>query len=364
MKFDVIKEKLKTFVLTPTSYFYIVAVFSLLLALTCADSEKLVYIRDGENTTVLELSETFYSPNELTCVEILNIADIEISEHDKVYFGGFEGQYAEINIDRAYEVNVTHDGVCEKVYTTQATVREAIESLNVEIGADDITTLPLYHSTNAGDEIVLKRVHYDVETFTEPIPFDKKSKASSLIRNGRERVVTEGVDGLKEVSTKKMYIDGVLSDTDIVEEVVLQKPVDELSIVGERVRISPFYYEDFPLDENGFPINYVDVLPNQKCAAYSAKKGAGMASGGKAVVGRVAVNPNVIPYGTKMYLVSPDGQTFIYGYCAAGDTGYALMDGLITIDVFFETKKESQIFGIKYLDIYILEWGDNTKRYE
>lgn len=364
MKFDVIKEKLKNFISNPASYFYIVAVFSLLLALTCADSEKLVYIRDGENTTVLELSETFYSPHKLTCDEILDIADIEISEHDEVYFGGFEGQYAEINIDRAYEVSVTHDGVCEKVYPTQATVREAIESLGVEIGEDDITTLPLYHSTNAGDEIVLKRVHFESETYTEPIPFEQLSKKSSLVRDGRVRVVTEGVDGLKEVSKKKMYIDGVLADEDVVEEVVLQKPVDELSIVGERVRISPFYYEDFPLDENGFPTNYVEVMTNQKCAAYSAKKGAGMASGGKAVVGRVAVNPNIIPYGTKMYLVSSDGESFIYGYCVAGDTGYALMDGLITIDVFFETRKESMIFGIKWLDIYILEWGDNTKRYE
>ena len=363
MIIDIIK-KVYRFLSTPSGFLSLAALLCVLLSFVCADSSRLVYIRDGENVSLLKFKESEFSLKELTCERILEEAEIEVSEYDEVYFGGFEGQYAEINIDRANEITVTHDGITEKTYLTQATVREAIESLGVEIGDDDITTMPIYRDTNDGDEITLKRVHFETEVVTAPIEFDQKSKKSSLIKDGRVRVVTEGVDGLKEVATKQMYVDGVLYKEDLVEETVLQSPVDELSIVGSRTAISPFYYENWPLDDRGFPTNYVDVMYNQKCAAYSAKKGAGMASGGKAVVGRVAVNPNIIPYGTKMYLVSPDGESFIYGYCVAGDTGYALMDGLITIDVFFETKKESQIFGIKWLDIYILEWGDNTKRYE
>ena len=40
------------------------------------------------------------------------------------------------------------------------------------------------------------------------------------------------------------------------------------------------------------------------------------ATGAPAAVGRVAVNPNVIPYGTKLYIASPDGS-IVYGYAIA-----------------------------------------------
>ena len=36
--------------------------------------------------------------------------------------------------------------------------------------------------------------------------------------------------------------------------------------------------------------------------------------------GVIAVDPTVIPYGTKMYIESADGK-YIYGYAIAGDCG-------------------------------------------
>lgn len=356
-----IKLNLKEFLSTEKGILCASIIISVILVFIGLCTNGIVYIRDEGSTSIVKFSDLFNDLEKLTYQEILDEANIEVTEHDEVFYSGFVGQYAEINISRSYEVKVTHDGVTEKIYPTQATVREAIEGLGVEIGDDDIVTIPLYKDTKAGDEITLKRVAFNVTTTQEVVPFNKVSKESSLLRNGRVRVVTPGVDGLKEVSTKEMYVDGELYKTDIVEEVVTLKPVDELSIVGSRVAISPRVYQEWPLDENGLPTKYEKVMREQKCAAYWAKPGAGMASGGKAVVGRVAVNPNVIPYGTKMYIVSSDGESFIYGYCEAGDTGTALMEGLITIDIFFATKKEAQIFGIKWLDIYILEWGEKKR---
>ena len=349
---------LKDFLSTTKGVLTASVVVAFILFFIGFNTSGVVYIRDGDNTCVVKFSDLFNNLEKLSVERILDKADISVSEHDEVFYSGFLGQYAEVNIKRAFEVSVTHDGITEKIYPTQATVREAIEGLGVEIGEYDITTMPLFADTKEGDEITLKRVHYVVETVEEEIPFKQVSKKSSLLKNGRTRVVTAGVNGLKDVSTKEMYVDGELYKTDIVEEVVTLEPVNELSIEGARVAISPRVYEEYPLDENGLPIKFERIMRQQKCAAYWAKPGAGMASGGKAVVGRVAVDPRIIPYGTKMYIVSSDSESFIYGYCEAGDTGIALVEGLITIDIFFATKKEAQIFGIKWLDIYILEWGE------
>ncbi len=355
-----LKVNIKTFLMSSVGILCASILVSAIFVLIGLSTEGVVYVRDGENSEIVKFSDFYGSLDDVSLEEILDKADITVSEHDNVEFLGFEGQYAEVNINRAYEVSVTHDGITEKIYPLQATVREAIEGLDVSIGDDDIVSMPLYSDTKNGDEITLKRVHFEVEKTQEEIPFEKDSKLSSLIKNGRTKVVTEGVNGLKEVYTKQMYVDGELYKEDLVEEVVLEEPVTELSIVGADVAVSPVVYEEYPLNDKGVPVTYKKLMKERKCAAYWAKPGAGMASGGKAVVGRVAVNPNVIPYGTKMYITSPDGS-FVYGYCEAGDTGTALMEGIITIDVFFATKKEAQTFGIKWLNIYILEWGDKKR---
>ena len=40
----------------------------------------------------------------------------------------------------------------------------------------------------------------------------------------------------------------------------------------------------------------------------------------------MAVDPDVIPYGTKLYITSTDGK-FVYGYAVATDTGIAVQKG-------------------------------------
>lgn len=90
--------------------------------------------------------------------------------------------------------------------------------------------------------------------------------------------------------------------------------------------------------------------------AYSNDRGqAGKytASGRLAAVGVVAVNPNIIPYGTELYITSADGS-WVYGYAVAGDTGGALMSGRCIVDLFFATYEESCEFGRRNMNVYVI----------
>jgi 3D (Asp-Asp-Asp) domain-containing protein len=66
----------------------------------------------------------------------------------------------------------------------------------------------------------------------------------------------------------------------------------------------------------------------------------------------VAVNPSVIPYGTRLYIPG-------YGYCTAQDTGaFRHEEGGAKnqIDVFLNTEKECIRWGRKYnVTVYILK---------
>ena len=66
------------------------------------------------------------------------------------------------------------------------------------------------------------------------------------------------------------------------------------------------------------------------------------------------MNTEVIPYGTKLYIASPD-NSFVYGYAIAADTGTGLIDGSIDLDLFYDSYTESCLNGVRYVNVYVLD---------
>ena len=89
-----------------------------------------------------------------------------------------------------------------------------------------------------------------------------------------------------------------------------------------------------------------------KATGYYSKTGKG-SSGLGLGYGTVAVDPDVIPYGTKLYITSTDGK-FVYGYAVATDTGIAVQKGQILVDLFYETYAESVINGAIQVNVYVV----------
>ena len=75
------------------------------------------------------------------------------------------------------------------------------------------------------------------------------------------------------------------------------------------------------------------------------------ATGTVARVGAIAVDPTVIPYGTKMYIVSRYGN-WIYGYATAEDCGGGIKGH--HVDLFYDTVYECFQFGVRNARIYVL----------
>ena len=104
-------------------------------------------------------------------------------------------------------------------------------------------------------------------------------------------------------------------------------------------------------DENGVPLNYTKII-NGKASAYYGDPIT--ATGTKPVPGSVAVNPKIIPYGSKLWIVSDDGK-YVYGYAVAEDTGgFIHWKNGPTVDLFMNTRTECYNFGVRNVTIYVL----------
>ncbi|MDR0859155.1 MAG: 3D domain-containing protein [Oscillospiraceae bacterium] len=76
------------------------------------------------------------------------------------------------------------------------------------------------------------------------------------------------------------------------------------------------------------------------------------ATGTIARVGAIAVDPKVIPYGTRLFIAAPD-NSWVYGYATAEDCGGAVKNN--SVDLFFDTYDECINFGVKTAVVYVLD---------
>ncbi len=259
---------------------------------------------------------------------------------------------------KEYDVKISVDGKNLGIKCA-GTVSDALAAAKIDIYDDDLINIGFNEPLNANTEIIVNRVNIVEEVQIETIEYATRYKEDNNYTIGYSEVVVDGEEGEVETTLRHVYIDGELVSSAVVDEDVTE-PVDEVVLVGtkEYNPIDDFSISQIPapmdltLDANGVPTSYTKVLTGKSCA-YSAGPGAGTASGRKAVVGCVAVDPNIIPYGTELYITTTDGSA-VYGYAIAADTGTALMDGLILVDLFMESYDASCDWGARQVNVYIL----------
>ena len=258
----------------------------------------------------------------------------------------------------------------EAVYTVTGQPDDtegALALAGVEVSERDRVTSALQ-----ADGSVAVTVERPVTTYEELIvdllPYDTLRQADPDLLLGEEQVVQAGVQGA--VSARSRVItdpDGSLSITSMGTTV--SQPVDEIVAYGtqvEPVAQSWLSVTDDVLthiDANadgsgtlttasGQELPYTQVL-SCKATAYTTQRQSWKktATGTTARVGAIAVDPRVIPYGTRMFIVSADGS-ITYGVATAEDCG-----GLIQgnrVDLFFDTYDECIRFGVRTCDVYLL----------
>lgn len=201
------------------------------------------------------------------------------------------------------------------------------------------------------DSITIKRVTYRNETETHSVDFETVKKNSKDVDLGKTKVQTEGKQGEALVTKKCKYVDGKKVSSKTVDTKITKEPVDKVVLMGTKGSNVSNPVGTFT-DMNGNTVAYSSVVTGSG-TAYTAPAGSLTATGVTAYHGGVAVNPNIIPYGSKLYIVSTDGS-FVYGYATAVDTGGALMSGTAIVDCFYNTYDECVSFGRRNVNVYIV----------
>lgn len=302
-----------------------------------------VLILDEEQKTVVLTSEE--DP-----YAILQAEGIELGAYDELVYEESDPNERILTIRRASLVTVTADGSTVSTYRTSGTIGDALDALGITVNDEDRINVSLNEPVNGDVQVKINRITTQTVTRESTIPFTVTEIPTQTLKKGKTRTLSEGEDGLRVTTVEQTLLDGVIIDETVVSEEVVQEPVAANVFVGDPDAPASQLVPDSPieLDENGNPINYKYKVTG-KATAYSA-----LGKPTKLKPGAVAMDLEDFPRGTKLYIKTPDGS-FTYGYAEVRDTGTAMQEGLCLVDLFFNSYRESCLFGAKTVDIYVLE---------
>ncbi len=251
-----------------------------------------------------------------------------------------------IVVRRGRNIILDYDNVYASAVTTRKKVAEFLYNSGITVNPYDIVTPSLDSNLKSGDTISIVRVVREEYKKTEQVaPAEIKVEDSSLYVD-ETAVRQEGTFGVKEITFAKVYHDGVQVADEYVSEQIITPATDRIIAVGTKARANT---------HKGFTYKKKITVNASAYEPYNCGgDGRGItASGMKAQFGVVAVDPRVIPLGTKLYIESTDdGASWTYGYAIAADTGGAIKGN--RIDLCYNTRGECIQFGRRSANVYVL----------
>lgn len=325
-----------------------IVVALLLLGAAFVGSRKTVVIAyDGQEIQVSTLASTVG--------DVLEKQDIIIGDNDKIIPKMSEQieDGMKITIHRAFEIKLV-DGKMEKsIFTTQTDVKDLIDSLNIKLKEEDKIEPKLEESVREGQVIKITRVTREIATETQELPFQTVFKNNDSLEKGKTKKIQEGKKGLKEIKFEVLYEDDIEVGREVIEENIVEDAVNEIVEKGTLTMVATSrgdnlrYSKVITMNASAYDMSFQSTgkRPGDKYYGITA-------SGTKLRPGVVAVDTNVIPFGTKLYIESTD-KTSDYGYASAEDRGGSIKGN--KIDLFFESAQAVKKFGRRTVKVYILK---------
>ncbi len=301
---------------------------------------------DGEVTNLVSYSSTVQELLETEGVNFSDIAYINVPLDSKIE------NNIEIIIRNPISYTIDDRGVLLETRSLYKTVGEILDDHQITLGEKDYTQPDLSEEIGPNTTIEIYRHTEEIETIESVIPFEEQISTNRNVDVGVTNIVQEGEDGLQRTYIKKEYINGELVSETIDYQVVEIEPIDRIIEKGARDSITTSrgdtrFRKAVTMNASAYDLSFESTGKRPGDRWYGIT-----ASGTQARPGAVAVDPRVIPLGTRLYVQSLDGSRD-YGFAVAEDTGGAIKGN--KIDLFFESAEQVRQFGRRRVKVYILD---------
>ena len=250
---------------------------------------------------------------------------------------------------------------------TPATVGEIADKLGIALNDFEVSNIPFDTVISSDTVITTDTVTYSIMTESTAIPYKTKYVETDKLYVGNSRTSQYGINGESITEYEIKYVNGVEVSKTKVRTYVSREAQNQIIEKGTKVYVPPAPPVSKPNpgtsgitnvkgDANGGTFvggdgktykysYYIDVTATMYYAGGNA------ATGVPADENVIAVDPTVIPLGTKVYVT---GSYADIGYRSCEDVGGGIKGN--HIDVCFNPGNYlAPNFGFRHMRVYILE---------
>ncbi|MCO4852320.1 ubiquitin-like domain-containing protein [Bacillus vallismortis] len=289
---------------------------------------------------------------------LLDEQDVDVKEHDQID-PAIDTDISKdmlINIEPAFQVTVNDAGKQKKIWTTSTTVADFLKQQKMNIKDEDKIKPALDAKLTKGKaDITITRIEKVTDVVEEKIAFDVKKQEDASLEKGEEKVVQKGKEGKLKKHFEVVKENGKEVSRELVKEETAEQSKDKVIAVGTK-QSSPKVEKvsasgdsktvvSRSNESTGKAMTVSSTAYTASCSGCSGHTATGVNLKNNPNAKVIAVDPNVIPLGSKVHVEG-------YGYAIAADTGSAIKGN--KIDVFFPEKSSAYRWGNKTVKIKIL----------
>ncbi len=279
--------------------------------------------------------------------EFLSEQKLDVATHDKLSHS--EDSKIEDNmqiaIERAFPIKLVLGGNEQQVWSTSTTVADFLRQQGVKLNELDRVEPQLAENVQPQNTVNVIRIEKVTDVVEEPVQFATITKKDDTLHKGKEKVVREGKNGIISRQFAVTKENGKEVDRALISEKVVTEKTDKVVAVGTKQLVAQVSRGEDNSQGSGRELYVSSTAYTASCNGCSGTTATGVNLKQNPNAKVIAVDPRVIPLGTKVYVEG-------YGYAIAADKGGAIKGH--KIDVFFPSKSDAYRWGVKKVKIRVL----------
>lgn len=300
-------------------------------------AKQVTIVKDNEKNTIWTTAETV--------AEALKEQNIVLNEHDKLSPGPQTAinDNMKIGIQLAFRLSLNDGGNEQEVWSTSTTVADFLKQQGIELNELDRVEPSLTETIIKNGVVNVIRVEKVTDVVEEPIEFAVVTKKDDSLEKGKEKTITQGKQGLVSKEYEVVLENGQEVSRTLISEQMITEKQDKVVAVGTKELELQVSRGEAP---SGTEFYVTATAYTAYCNGCSGRTATGFDLRANPGAKVIAVDPRVIPLGTKVYVEG-------YGYAVASDTGGAIKG--YKIDLFMPSKADAYRWGRKKVKITILQ---------
>ena len=249
----------------------------------------------------------------------------------------------ELAIKLAVQLTLIDGGKKQQVWSASATVADFLTTQGIVLNKLDRIEPGITETINMNGEIKIIRVEKVTDVVEEPIQFAVVTKKDSTLQKGTQKTIAKGQHGLVSRKYEVILENGKEVNRELISEQKIREKQDQVVAVGTK---ELNYQVSRGAVETGVEFYVKTTAYSANCRGCSGHTASGINLHANPNMKVVAVDPKIIPLGTKVYVEG-------YGYAVAADTGSAIKG--YKIDVFFPSNADCYRWGVRTVKVKILK---------